>query len=62
MATEDVSFGRDFVFKKAKESVDKLTKGKYPAAYEILSCVEHGLGKPSAEAFAFEAEAFVRLA
>ena len=62
LATEDVSFGRDFVFKKAKESVDKLTKGKYPAAYEILSCVEHGLGKPSAEAFAFEAEAFVRLA
>jgi len=61
-ATEDVSFGRDFVFKKAKESVDKLTKGKYPAAYEILSCVEHGLGKPAQEAFAFEAEAFLRLA
>ncbi len=61
-ATEDVSFGRDFVFKKAKETVDKTTRGKYPAAYEILNCVENGLGKPPSEAFAFEADAFVRLA
>ena len=61
-ATEDVSFGRDFVFKKAKEQVDKSTRGKYPAAYEILSCVENGLGKPPAAAFEFEADAFVRLA
>merc|ERR1719311_1240022 len=61
-ATEDVSFGRDFVFKKAKEQVDKSTRGKYPAAYEILSCVENGLGKPPSAAFEFEADAFVRLA
>ena len=61
-ATEDVSFGRDFVFKKAKETVDKTTRGKYPAAYEILNCVENGLGKPPSDAFAFEADAFVRLA
>ena len=61
-ATEDVSFGRDFVFKKAKETVDKTTRGKYPAAYEIMDCVKHGLGKSPEEAFAFEAKAFVRLA
>ena len=61
-ATEDVSFGRDFVFKKAKEQVDKSTRGKYPAAYEILNCVENGLGKPPSQAFEFEADAFVRLA
>ena len=57
-----MSFGRDFVFKKAKEQVDKSTRGKYPAAYEILSCVEKGLGKPPSQAFEFEADAFVRLA
>ena len=61
-ATEDVSFGRDFVFKKAKEQVDKSTRGKYPAAYEILKCVENGLGKPPSAAFEFEADAFVCLA
>ena len=61
-ATEDVSFGRDFVFKKATESVEKLTGGKYPAAYEIINAVKGGLGAEPSVAFQQEAEAFVRLA
>ena len=28
----------------AKETVDKTTRGKYPAAYEILNCVENASG------------------
>ncbi|KAH8047655.1 enoyl-CoA hydratase [Aureococcus anophagefferens] len=31
-ATEDVSFGRDFVFKKAKETVDKTTRASITAS------------------------------
>ena len=61
-ATEDLAPGRDFVFKKAKEQVDKTTRGKYPAAYEIMDCVKHGLGKSPEAAFAYEAKAFTRLA
>ena len=62
-ATERVPPLRDYVFKKAKEQVDKATAGKYPAVYEILDCVEFGLTASSDRAaFEHEAAAFVRLA
>jgi len=61
-ATETFPPGKDYVFKKAKEQVDKMTRGKYPAAYEIMNCVKNGIGAPPDKAFAYEAAAFVRLA
>eukprot|EP00730_Choanoeca_flexa_P010529 TRINITY_DN1845_c0_g1_i1.p1 TRINITY_DN1845_c0_g1~~TRINITY_DN1845_c0_g1_i1.p1 ORF type:complete len:762 (+),score=235.29 TRINITY_DN1845_c0_g1_i1:30-2315(+) len=37
---EDTEFGRNFVFKKAREQVMKQSKGNYPAPLKILDVVE----------------------
>lgn len=36
---EMIPFGRDYIFKKAKEQVDKNSGGKYPAPYAILDVI-----------------------
>ena len=37
------SMGRNFVLKKARETVTRKTRGNYPAPLKILDCVEIGL-------------------
>ncbi len=37
------SLGRNFVLKKARETVTRKTRGNYPAPLKILDCVEIGL-------------------
>jgi len=40
---EGTSFGRNFVIKKARETVSRKTRGNYPAPLKILDAVEIGL-------------------
>ena len=54
--------GRNFIFKKAKEQVDKSTGGKYPAPYAILDVLSHTYGMNKMEAFAYEGLKFSELA
>ena len=42
---DGTSIGRSIVFSKAKKTVLKLTKGNYPAPFEIIECVKIGLQK-----------------
>ncbi|KAJ1455847.1 ClpP/crotonase-like domain-containing protein [Pelagophyceae sp. CCMP2097] len=53
----------DYICKKAKAEVQKSTRGKYPAPFEIIDCVRNGLkaSSPSA-AFDREADGFLKLA
>lgn len=62
LLVRNVPYLRSYVFRKAKEQVDKSTRGKYPAPYEILNCIEAGCTKTEKEANEIEAKAFVRLA
>lgn len=49
---------RDFVFKKAKETVMKKTKGLYPAPLEILKAAQAGLDGGPTAGYAQEAKGF----
>ncbi len=40
---QETSFGRKFVFTKAREQVMRQTQGHYPAALAIISSVEYGM-------------------
>ncbi|MBL4661496.1 MAG: enoyl-CoA hydratase/isomerase family protein [Alcanivoracaceae bacterium] len=51
---EGTSFGRNFVLKKARETVSRKTRGNYPAPLKILDCVE--IGQDSGFAAGLEAE------
>ena len=42
-ALEGTGFGRNFVLKKARETVTRKTRGNYPAPLKIIDCVEIGL-------------------
>ena len=42
---DGTSIGRSIVFRQAKKTVLKLTKGNYPAPLEIIECVKIGLQK-----------------
>lgn len=53
--------GRSIIFKKARETVDKNTGGKYPAPYGILDVVQNGLGDKWTH-LTNEATTFARLA
>jgi len=59
---EDVPFGRSFLFKKAKETVDKNSGGHYPAPYAILDVLESNYGKPKMTHLEDEASKFAKLA
>lgn len=62
MLIEKIPFGRNYMFQKAKESVDKLSGGKYPAPYAIINVVAESYGKSAKEAFAIEGKKFAELA
>lgn len=59
---EDTPMGRHFMFKKAKETVDKNSGGHYPAPYKILEVLENNYGKPKSVHFNDESDKFVELA
>lgn len=59
---EDTPIGRYFMFKKAKEGVDKNTNGKYPAPYKILDVLEKNYGASMESHLEYEANSFVELA
>ena len=51
---------KNIVFKKTREKIQKLTKGKYPAPFAIVDCIEAGLKSPAA-GFELEKKEFARL-
>ncbi len=57
----NTSFGRNFVLKKARETVLRKTRGNYPAPLKILDCVETGLEHGMAAGLEAEAMAFGEL-
>lgn len=59
--TDGNAVGRSIVHKKAKEQVDKNTKGFYPAPYKILDVIFKSYDKPIAKRLEAEAKAFGEL-
>ncbi len=55
------SLGRNYVLKKARETVMKKTRGNYPAPLKILDCVEIGLEDGMQAGLEAEAMAFGEL-
>ena len=62
LAIDYIPFIRDYVFKKAKESVDKKTGGHYPAPYAILDVIKGNAGKNRIQHLPEEAAKFAELA
>lgn len=52
---------RGIIFKKAKELVDRQTKGNYPAPYEIMECVRIGMSSGEKKGYAEEVKRFEKL-
>ena len=61
---QDTKFGRDFVFKKARQGVISKTGGVYPAPLKILDVLKHSasVGFGSHEGYSLESRAFAKLA
>jgi 3-hydroxyacyl-CoA dehydrogenase/enoyl-CoA hydratase/carnithine racemase len=60
-ALDGSSLGRNFVLKKAKETVLKKTRGNYPAPLKILECIEIGLDNGFAAGLEAESAGFAYL-
>jgi 3-hydroxyacyl-CoA dehydrogenase / enoyl-CoA hydratase / 3-hydroxybutyryl-CoA epimerase len=58
---QETSFGRNFVFSKARQQVMKQTMGHYPAALEIISSVEHGMNHGVKEGLEHDIKTFSKL-
>lgn len=58
---EGLSRTRRIIFNKAKQIVDKQTKGNYPAPYEIIECVRAGVVRGSKAGYAEEISRFEKL-
>ncbi len=61
-AIEEIPPARKFVFKKARERVEKQTRGNYPAPLKIIDCVESGFENGMKIGMENEAKAFEELA
>jgi len=59
--TTETNFGRNFVLKKAKETVMKKTRGLYPAPLKIIDVMRAGAEKGLEEGFKEEAKKFGEL-
>ena len=59
-ALENTSFGRNILFKKAREQTLSKTLGNYPAPMYIIDCIEAGT-KDSRKGYATEARLFGQL-
>jgi len=60
-ALEQTSFGRDMLFKKAKEQTLAKTKGNYPAPIKIIDVIEAGISGGIKAGLRAEAKAFGEL-
>lgn len=60
-ALEDFGPGRNFVLKKARETVLRKTRGNYPAPLKIIECVETGLDYGFEAGIECESKAFAEL-
>ena len=58
---EGTPFGRNFVLKKARQTVSAKTRGNYPAPLKILDCVEIGLDSGFDAGLEAESEGFAFL-
>lgn len=52
---------RSIIYKKAKQLVDKQSKGNFPAPYEIIECVRAGIEQGSTAGYAEEVSRFEKL-
>ena len=59
---ESTPFSRRLVYKKARQMVQKTTRGNYPAPFRIIDCVEAGLERGLAEGEKMEEKTFGDLA
>ncbi len=59
---ESTPFSRRLVYKKARQRVQKTTRGNYPAPFRIIDCVEAGLERGLAEGEKMEEKTFGDLA
>ncbi|MDT0594714.1 fatty acid oxidation complex subunit alpha FadJ [Glaciecola petra] len=57
---EDTAFGRNILFKKAREQALAKTNGNYPAPMHIIDCIEAGT-KSEAHGYSTEARLFGKL-
>ncbi|QJR79864.1 fatty acid oxidation complex subunit alpha FadJ [Alteromonas pelagimontana] len=60
-ALEQTSFGRNFLFKKAREQTFSKTRGNYPAPPQIINVIETGMNEGMRAGLAAEADAFGKL-
>ncbi len=60
-ALEKTGFGRDFMFKKARQQTLSKTKGNYPAPEKIINVIEEGMKNGLRAGLAAEAKAFGQL-
>ena len=61
-ALEGTSFTRGIIYKKARQMVERQTRGNYPAPLRIIDCVEAGLEKGFEAGLEAEADGFEALA
>lgn len=59
---EGTSFGRNIIFKKARQMVLGQTKGNYPAPIAIIDSIEHGLNHGLEAGLLYESKRFGELA
>lgn len=60
---EDNPVGRNFMWKTINDMIQKNTNGNYPAPFEIIDVVKHGLEHPKGnKKYEYEREAFAKLA
>ncbi|MEH6453568.1 MAG: 3-hydroxyacyl-CoA dehydrogenase NAD-binding domain-containing protein [Psychromonas sp.] len=59
---EDNTLGQKLIFKKAKESLIKKTKGHYPAPLQALETIENSINLPIDAALKVELEGFSKMA
>jgi len=59
---EETPFGRNMMFSKAKEGVDKASGGKYPAPYKIIDVLKDNFSKDRNTHLLDEAQKFSELA
>jgi 3-hydroxyacyl-CoA dehydrogenase/enoyl-CoA hydratase/3-hydroxybutyryl-CoA epimerase len=60
-ALEQTRFGRDFMFKKAREQTLAKTKGNYPAPLNIIDVIEKGINSGFAAGLRVESQRFGEL-
>lgn len=59
---EDTPIGRYFMFKQAKDTVDKQSGGHYPAPYKIIEILQNNYSKSKKEHLDDESTKFAELA